>query len=67
MENRLVQIGDRVFNLDYIQVVRRLDDGSVKIFMTIPDKDHRVVEYAYEGDEAKKIFAFFTSKATKVA
>ncbi len=67
MEGKLVQIGDRILNIDYVQIVRRLDDGSVTLFMAVPGKDMRVTEYGFDGDEAKKVFAFFSGKAAKVA
>lgn len=66
MDSKLIQIGERVFNIDSIQLVRKLDNGSVKIFTTIPDNDKRMSQYEYSGDEAAKIFSFFSGKAAKV-
>jgi len=66
MESKLVQIGDRIINADYVQVVREWDDGTVKLFMAVPSTDGRVIEYEFDGDEGKKVFAWFSSKAHKI-
>jgi hypothetical protein len=67
MDTKLVQIGDRILNVDHIQAIRQWDDGTVKLFMAIPGHEERVTEYEFDGDEAKKVYAWFAAKALKIA
>jgi hypothetical protein len=67
METKLIQVGDRVINLDSVMNVRKFDNGSVRIVTMIHDPtEKRFNYYDYEGEEAEKIFSFFCSKATKI-